>query len=235
MLPKSAKELSKILTEYQFNSISGGIFDLTETGKSLATAAKSDDNAPPLAKLLAALDCSGNGITSVLAYWKFRDQIRDFQVQNNISSVLWETEDWNGSIIRFPSPESQLQFMPQDLAILRRNKKRVLDQFCQFADKSGLNWVVDDEEDYCSSVPLKTLTIAEIKDMAIGFDYVTLSHWKEHPVKCGDTMKILYWEKNYSLWLCMAPNEDGTEKLVHISASVKLNMVDGDRQMYLGE
>ena len=224
---KSAKELSRLLMDYQINFTSGGVFDPFRIGEHLVVAAQSDENAPPLAKLLSAMDSSGNGIMGVLAYWKLRDQVRDFQVKNNISSVLWDEEDWNGTIFRFPTTESQLQFMPQDLAILRRHKQRVLQQWASFTHESKLDWFIEEEHhDHF-------LTVPEVIELAERFDYVTLSHWDTHPVKCGDTMQVLYWVKSYSLWLCMAPNDDGTEELIHIQSQIKFT--NGDRQLFLGE
>jgi len=138
MRTPSAKELSKILLDYQINSIKGGFFDHQGLGEQIAKATKTDENAPPLARMLCSFSDKGDGMLSVLAYWKFREEVQQFQVTNNISSVYWASVECDGQIIRYPKSESQLEFMPQDGDVLSRNKGRVLDEFLQFVEDEAI-------------------------------------------------------------------------------------------------
>lgn len=224
MQTPSAKELSKILLDYQINSITGGFFDHQGLGEQIAEVARTDENAPPLVKMLCSFSDKGNGMLSVLAYWKFREEVQQFQVTNNISSVYWASVEWDGQIIRFPKVESQLEFMPQDGDVLSRNKNRVLNEFLQFAKSSNLQWDKHEDNEFDDVVPVDFDFIVEA---AKSFDYITLSLWNVHPVKCAESLKILYWTKEYSLWLSNFPNHEGTEEMLRISATLKWS---GDRR-----
>lgn len=214
----SAKDLSKILLDYQINSIKGGFFDHQGLGEQIAKAARTDENAPPLAKMLCSFSDKGDGMLSVLAYWKFREEVQQFQVANNISSVYWASVEWDGQIIRFPQIESQLEFMPQDCNVLSRNKNRVLDEFLQFAKASNLQWGKHEDNEFDDVSPVDLDFIVEA---AKSFDYVTLGLWDVHPVRCAESSKVLYWRKEYSLWLSNFPNPEGTEEMLSISATLK--------------
>ena len=218
MQTPSAKELSKILLNYQINSIKGGFFDHQGLGEKIAKATRTDENAPPLAKMLCSFGDKGDGMLSVLAYWKFREEIQQFQVANNISSIHWASVEWDGQIIRFPQIESQLEFMPQDGNVLSRQKNRVLDEFLQFAKSSNLQWEKHGDNEFDDVIPVD---LGFIIESAKSFDYITLSLWDVHPVKCAESLKILYWRKEYSLWLSNFPNHKGTEEMLKISATLK--------------
>ena len=76
---ESAKQLSRILSEFQKNAIIGGFIDDKKLGEHFVNLAQTDPDAPPLAKFLSTMG-DGSGFVAVGRYWQFRDQICDLSL-----------------------------------------------------------------------------------------------------------------------------------------------------------
>lgn len=217
----STADLVKALREYQLNCLNGEFFDPNNVAEKIAEHTMADDNAPPLAKFFCSFGDGGKGFMGVAAYWHFREQVQEFQVANNISSIYWRQVEWDNHVICFPDWNEQLRFMPQDKSVLKRWKPKVLNRFFNFAQSRDLEWY---EEPDNIDEDLIFYSLDEIKKEAEKYDFATLGHWPVHPVRSGETNEILYWQQEYWLSLSDFPQFDRGEKCLTLSATARLAM-----------
>lgn len=221
---ESSKQLDKILSEFQHNAISGGFTDSKLIGEKLVNACKNDPDAPPLAKLLLS-DGNGEMIVAMSRYWQFRDKIADYQKQNNISSVQWESVTWKGEVIRFPNSNIDLNFLSQDGAVLSRHKNKTVAKYLDFVSRHNLEIMLDDDDndDYVH------ISHDYVLNATQKYDYAWLGHgFENRPVYDGenlDNKTPLYYFTEYTLCLTTYPDNDGDHDSMWIKAIVKTDTI----------
>lgn len=221
---ESAKQLSKLLSDYQRNCLSGGFLDAKEIGEKVIEATKTDPNAPPLAKFVGSLGNPAH-IVALSRYWAFRDQICAYQTANNISSVEWEEVTWWGEILRFPNHSDQLEFMPQDAAILARHKDKTLSKYLEFIQRHGLDLNVEENDGY------SPIAIEEVPKLAKDYTYAWLgSGWERAPVRNASRAEdgslkthqgIAYYLTEFTLCLTDIPQPNHEEKYLWLKAIIE--------------
>lgn len=220
---QSAKQLDRAINDFRKNAFDGGFFNNDDQLNEIIKKETLDDpSAPPLAKLLCSMGKKGGlGIATVARVWEFQDRIREYQKSNNISSVLWREVDWLGEKIRFPIASPDLDFMPQDGAILTRWKHKTLDKFADFIRRHNLeNLLVkpiyegDDEEFF-------PVTLDDVYHYSKSYASAWLTSGIESPVYLAResdrpgiiemTKEILYYSTDYGIFLEMLPTPDNPE------------------------
>lgn len=204
----NAKTLSKELFDYQINAMKGGLADIHGVGEIIAKEAVKCET--PLINFVGSL--GGKACFDIYHYWKYRDEIQDYQIKNNISSVAFQEVNWEGNIIRYPEIEDQLMPMPQDKAIVMRYKDKVVDWFLKFAEKkmaSGYELIKKDDDGYSDQDIV--VTTEDVLKYAVGFEWAGVTQYnpKPHPVYMMETDEngnhidkgIGYWFREFLLFL----------------------------------
>ena len=221
---QSAKQLDTMLSEFLSNAINGGFVDSEKLGKKLVKKAQDDPYAPPLAKLLVT-DSTGEMVIAMNRYWRYCKEISDYQKQNNISSVQWESVEWKKEMIRFPNTHMELNFLPQDGAILSRHKNKTVAKYLDFISRHKLDIMLDDyeQDDYVYVGREYVLNAAK------EYDYAWLGHGLENrPVYDGSNLNekvILYYFTEYTLCLTYYPDDSKDSDSMWFKAIVKTDTI----------
>jgi hypothetical protein len=80
-------------------------------------------------------------ISKVYAYREFRDQIHRYQLQHQVSGLVWRECNFQGKSLRFCELHNQLIAVPQDKEILKAVKVSVL-EFWRQATQGMSFWLV---------------------------------------------------------------------------------------------
>lgn len=188
----SSKCLSQLLLDYSIGSIRGGFFQ----SKPIVP----EDHPPEIAEMIREVASdpeATKAIAQCLNYFAFRDQIRAYQQENNVSGVAWETVCWKGNTFRFPNHKDQLELMPQDIKTLNRWRDKTVAKFLEFCDRYRL-LIYRRSDDFCAS----PASPEEVRDTAARFDASWLGHGgdMEMPV-VGDNDELVSFVKEYWLFL----------------------------------
>jgi hypothetical protein len=206
-LPKSAKELEKILHEYEENCRQGIFLDSEFLGEQLKERALNDDTAPPIAKFLASIDKNhGAMLVAISRYWDFREQVNQYQKANNISSVKWSEEQLKAYTIRYPIICDQLEIMPQDIEICRRHRFKVRNKFLKFIENYNLPLFEETKDEQL--IPTDQESVKIVSEF---FPICSINSWENIPVPDGTSKgnKIAYYVNRYSLFFGSADLENG--------------------------
>ena len=199
-LPKSSKELEKLILEYQENCRFGGIPDYDSLGKHLKETTLNDPDAPPMAKFMAQLDQGdGNFILGITRFWDFCDQVKEHQLANNISSVLWDEKKLKDHTIRYPLVGDYLLVMPQDIQICSRYKHKVVKKYLEFVAYYDLPLY---EVAPTKMGELILVGRERIIEVAENYPACYIHTWENIPVHNRDSKKereILYYLSEYGL------------------------------------
>lgn len=203
-LPKSAKQLNRLLLDYSIDLIkNGSLSDVNGMAETATRLASSDPDAPQLAKMLAGIG-EGKGILACYHYWTFRDAVQEFQLTHNISAVEWETAEWKGEQLRYPMIADQLQCLERDIEICSRYKDKTVAKFLDFCDRWHLPIFLEDKE----KGPV-LCTAEDVLKEAAKHQWAWLGHNSDvHPVYCSETDKILYYQAEYSIRLSSGDTEN---------------------------
>jgi len=128
----NSKQLSKELHNYSLNLIFNGGFDFKNIGKYLSKEAKKE-------KENSFINLIGNlgdkACFQLYSSCLYQQQIQEYQITRNISSVLFISLNWDADFFRYPDKEDLLIEMPQDKKILMRYKEKVISWFLNFTHK----------------------------------------------------------------------------------------------------
>jgi len=105
-------------------------------------------NNPVVAKAIGA-----EKLSKVFAYRDFRAQIHDYQLQHQVSGLVWRKCRFNGYELHCPELHNQLIAIPQDKETLREIKPQILD----FWDKAITDLVLWKEGNPPSPVDSETV------------------------------------------------------------------------------
>lgn len=90
-------------------------------------------NNPVIAKAL-----NPDKMNQVFAYQDFRRQIHKYQIQNNVSGIIWRTCTYQSRSIQYPELHNQLIAVPGDKEILMNYKETVIDFWWEMTQ--GMNF-----------------------------------------------------------------------------------------------
>lgn len=214
---ESAKQLSTLIDEFRNNALNGGFNDPPGFNEFIRNETLNDPDAPIIAKFVCGLgDDGGTKMAAVARVWGFRDRLNDYQRRHNISSIYWRELTWKGEKIRFPATDTDLEFMPQDGAILARWKDRIINRFVSFICCQNIDHLLC-RVDYDGEGETETpVSLTEIYTRAKDFDFVSLSGGTEHPVylakqtETGNllaTQEICYHLTEFDLWFENIPTK----------------------------
>lgn len=91
-------------------------------GKRVLLSAEARLNADPV----LALALGADKISNVYAYREFREQIHQYQREQDVSGLIWRNCQFQGHLLTFPELHNQLIAIPADLGVLREAKAEVL-------------------------------------------------------------------------------------------------------------
>jgi hypothetical protein len=83
------------------------------------------------------------GIQKFTAYLDFRATVHRYQVEHQVSGIVWRQLTIKGQVLRYPEVDEQLIALPSDLAILRNAKAAVLDFWSQVTEQMDLYLAVN--------------------------------------------------------------------------------------------
>lgn len=211
---RSAKQLCNFLSTQYFtvkpDSIEAGI------GREVKHLMLEDPNAPPLVQFLAGLDIDGADLANTHHYWQQRDLIQEHQLRYRISSIENELVDWKGEKFYQPRHQDPLVVMPQDEAILKRQKSRIVDYFISFVSRHCLPLVQDRGEAEERDVSLEeftqtasTFAIAELWSESIDEEV-----WWSF-----ESRRLYCYQSDWSIKLCDSLEEDS--RAAYFSAATR--------------
>jgi len=222
----NSKILSKELHDYQIRLMKGGVADFAGIGDYIAKESVNYDGENGLIRLVGSM--GGQACLQFHYYWSYRDQVHEYQAQNNVSSVAFQEVNWDGCVIRYPEMEDQLLPMPQDKPIVCRYRNKVVDWFCNFADKykeKGYNLVIKDDDGYCDkNIYINT---AHLRLIAKKYEWATITQYSPevqpvHICEIDDNGNridkgIGYWKREFWMFLERGDNINDNTDLILIS------------------
>lgn len=110
-----------IYTTQQLIKILDNELRATWKGERVVLSCQDRINNPVIAKAL-----NQNKINQVFVYQDFRRQIHKYQIQNNVSGIIWRTCTYQGKSIQYPELHNQLIAVPGDKEILINYKDIVV-------------------------------------------------------------------------------------------------------------
>lgn len=219
MKTQNSKTLRTLLLDFQRNAMEGGFTDSSAVGNYIKTQTENDPDAPPVAKLLCALG-NPDQVLAVSRYWQFRDEVKEFQLANNISAVLWEDRTWLGDKITYPQFFDQLELMPQDRRLLRRWKTRTINKYLDFLSRHNLPLNLDqtDDDDCSELIPVSP---AELIAHSADYDYAWLAGSEDSRL-INEKGELIGHFSEYTLFLDDFPKPDGADgKCLTFSACIE--------------
>ena len=197
----NAKELDQELYDYRERLRFGGLADFQGKWEIIAKKAREYEGKYPLINFLGVL--GAHDCMTTCSYWKFSEQIQTYQVKFNVSSVIFQTVEWDGKIIRYPECATQLITMPQDKQIVMRYKDKIVNWFTDFAEvyaeQEGYEILTETEEEIWEPI-----TLEDISNLSREFEWATLTPHhspKVTPVYSGNNREIAYWRREFCLFL----------------------------------
>ena len=119
----------------------------------------------------------------VRSFEKYRQQVVEQQLRNNISSVYWEQVIWKEEIIRFPVISSLLEPFPRDWKICARYKHKLTSKFLDFCQK--WQFPIIEEFDICSKINQNYVDAKRVKEVANEYRWGLLvgeNEYKYNPI-----------------------------------------------------
>ena len=201
----NAKQLSKELHDYQIRLLKGGLPDFHGVGDYIAQEAVNYDGKDGgLIRFMGSM--GGKACLDAYHYWQFRDQVNDYQLANNISSVSFQEVVWDNKVIRYPVYNEQLTPMPQDKPILMRYKEKLTNWYINFAteyvNQYGYQLFPEDDDGYLNiDEPLEPCILGEIsKD----FEWCDITGYYPHIIPVYSSYEhnqIVYWLREFGFFL----------------------------------
>ncbi len=197
----NAKELDQELCDYRERLRFGGVADFQGIGEEMAKKAREYEGKYPLINFLGELGAPA--CMTSCSYWKFRYEIQTYQVKFNVSSVIFQTVEWDGKIIRYPECADQLITMPQDKQIVMRYKDKIVNWFTDLAEvyveQEGYEILSETEEE-----SWEPITLEDISNLSSEFEWATLTPHDSPEVTSiysGNNKEIAYRWREFCLFL----------------------------------
>ena len=113
--------MSKVYTTEDLLNILAAEYQACLKGQRLNLAATTTEVNPVVAPFV-----NTEAVQKFTAYRDFRDTIHRYQIEHQVSGIVWRQLTVKGQTIQYPEVAEQLLALPQDLEILRQAKANIL-------------------------------------------------------------------------------------------------------------
>jgi len=176
---KTAEELSELLAKEAREWVKGdrrlaSIDSVFTAGIwNQAKAEMPDNGLVKMATLIESLqgeDGARSTVNAIVGYQEFREQVQNYQVANNISSIVWRSQIICGRTICYPESCCQLICLESDLDLMRTYVEPVCKVFLEVCAGYDVGVSLDDETFVPSTVEdLQKLIASKAGDRAYLF------------------------------------------------------------------
>lgn len=155
----NTEELIQILAQERQACITGKRLNLTATAS----------GSPFIDKFIKP-----DGIQKFTAYRNFRATIHGYQLEHQVSGIVWQTVQVKGKTLEYPEVHPQLIALPQDFELLKKAQALVLSFWAEMTTGMDLYLSVNRGRDY---VPAGSEDVVRLSQRA---EWLTLSKHEKH-------------------------------------------------------
>jgi hypothetical protein len=195
--PKTTEELKALLDAQRKAVMNGAKVMLGDGNPGLRAIVKQtldkEASSDPLYRLFGL-----EGLETIWAYQDYRTLIQQYQVENQISAIEWQSIKMGDRLISFPDINDQLVCLESDLEVLRNYKTLVVAAWAEHTkNKNLMFWYEDSYRNYSSFYC--DVTRDEVLNLANNCEWAMLYDWKEEPeevtlqVGWGDPLEADYF------------------------------------------
>ncbi|NJK37457.1 MAG: hypothetical protein HC835_04670 [Oscillatoriales cyanobacterium RM2_1_1] len=113
------------------------------------------------------------GIQKFTAYQDFKAAIHRYQLENNVSGIIWQEATIHGKTLRYPVVDDQLMALPEDLQRLKAAKPELLHFWHQITEGMNFYLSLNSGKDY------QEIQAHEIEAIAQRTEWACLWKWEK--------------------------------------------------------